>query len=304
METEAETINDSQIHTDDEIIDASDISQDVKDEINPWYSNQMVLWELASQLRYRYLSIRKPKPLAPGQKIRKFTLVRYLLGWKPELIISSVEKYGGFKNGNKYYFDLATWTNEMPMFSYEPSQRNSQKIDFDNNWQKFYVTYDFAIDLDALDKNPMTAHAEAALIKQLFDTNKIPYSVRFSGSKGFHFLIPAQYLPKRVKPMNLPRKCHDVAEWLIMRFNLKNVDATIYDHRRILKLAYSCDGNKVCLPLDDIQFKNFKVEDMTIQNVLRNVKIFKRGTLLRTHGLPEKQLCANVQKLFNGSADL
>lgn len=271
---------------------------------HPWYGNSMILWELAKQLQFKYLSIRKPNVhYNPNGKEprhrRKFEQVRYLLGYRPELIVSSVNKYGGFQPNFKFYFDLTYWK-ETPMFSFDKSKREKNRIDFADRWKDYYAGYDYAIDLDAVDKNPLTAWKEAKLIKDLFDHNKIPYSVKFSGSKGFHFLIPYKFLPKRINPMNLPNACATTTTWLIDRFNFESVDDSIYDHRRILKLAYSLDGNFVCLPLNDYQFDNFRLEDMQAATVLKKVKLFDRGLIFRDFGLSAAQLRKNVQKLFKG----
>ncbi len=271
----------------------------IKNKMNPdWYKNIAVLWELCNQLKYKYLSIRKTiKQKETAGKtvvIKKFLMTRYLLGRNPETLVKSVEKFGGFEN-IKLYFDLTCWK-DMPMFSFDEAKRQQERKQFNDNWKNHFNGYDYAIDLDAKDLSK--SYETAKVLKDYLDQIKVPYSVKFSGSKGFHFYIPFSYLPKSIKPINLPKRCSKTTEWLINRLNLKCVDESIYDHRRVLKLAYSLDNENVALPLDDFQFSSFKIENMKTENVLRTVKIFRRGLLIRDHNLTEEQLIRNTKKLF------
>ncbi len=278
------------------------VEDGISNEGHPWYKHSMVMWELAKQLQHKYLSIRKANPhyesgsKDPKKRIKNF-LVRYLLGYNPELIVKSIVKYGGFQPDRKLYFDLTCWQNE-PMFSFQGEKRAIQRKDFLDNWQNYFAGYDYAIDIDSTDGDPKTAWQDARIIKAFFDEHKIPYSVKFSGSKGFHFLIPYRFLPPRIKDMNLPKYCNNATNWLVNRYNLPCVDDSIYDHRRILKLAYSLDGKYVCLPLDDQQFDNWQQEHMTMGSVLAKCKLFKRDLLIRDHGLPMEDLRKNVNKFF------
>lgn len=269
------------------MVDGSQIPAD----LNPWYNNKLVLCELSKQLRNKYCSVRKP--VSDG----RYILVRYLLGYHDELLKKSVAHYGGFKFGFKFYFDLAHWS-KTPMMSYDSDIRDLQRNEFNNDWKQYFIGYDYAIDLDAPDKNPETAYKEAKIIKNYFDNNKIPYYVQFSGSKGFHFVIPWYYMPRIYKPLNVPNKCAELSEFITERFNLKCMDLSIYDHRRVLKLAYSMDGDKVVLPLSDEQFDFWSLNQMKASVVWHNVKIMNRGLLIRKHNLTDAELKDNVRKLF------
>jgi len=265
-----------------------------------YYSQKYVLFEICKQLKHRYLSVRKKK------KDGKWELARYYQGYSVELLKESLERNDVLNNVSaKIYFDLATWKDDngiTPIFSYDVEKRKEQKEEFSKNggYIKLIRSYDFAIDID--NKNIKKAWKEAKVIKEIFDSYKLPYSVKFSGSKGFHFLIDSKWIKTRHKPINLPGFFGKIVNNLVDDERLKSVDLSIYDARRIFKLAYSlCNNNGkeyVCLPLDDEQFENFKIEDMKLDNVIKKVKIFKRGLLERNHGLSEKQLKLNTLKFL------
>jgi len=266
-----------------------------------WYSQSMVLWELSKQLQYKYLSIRKPNPDVPSKSI----LTRYLLGYKPELIIKSIENYGGFNENIKLYFDVPYWK-ETPMFSFDPNKRSEQKERFTADWKRNFNGYDFIIDID-FTGGMMKAYKYAKPVKEFFDRMKVPYSVKPSGTKGWHFIIPHRYLPAQKDITLLPIKCCSLAVWIANRFNIPitdednkdGIDSAVYLHTQILKLAYSLDHGNVSLPLTDYQFDTFSEDFIKVDNVIDTIKIFKRGSLIRTHGLPDDQLKKNVKLLFS-----
>lgn len=277
---------------------------------NPYYQNTMCLWEMAKQLQFKYLNVRKSLP--DGKKV----LVRGLLGYTAPLLKKSVMHYGGFAFNHKFYFDLTTWK-ETPQFSYDNRQRAMDRENFLATYKNNLAGYDFAVDIDG--KGPesvMAARDIAATFKAVLDENCIPYSLKFSGNKGFHFYTPYQYVSKRWDVKNLPGRMADAVNYIAEVYNIPlaskclgkeakekcghaaHIDDSIYDLRRILAIAYGCDGDKVALPLSDMQFQNFRVEDMQATQVLQRVKLYNRGLLIRTHGMNEKELTANFGKLL------
>jgi len=168
--------------------------------------------------------------------------------------------------------------------------------------------YSFGVDIDA--KNINKAWRDTQKIKKLFDKHKLPYSLKFSGGKGFHFLIHYRWFNKRMKAKNKVLLFQRLSKVIIGVCDLKSVneggtfDDTIYDDRRIFKLAYSLqnkDGIEyVCLPLSDFQFDTWTLEKMRLENVMKPsyCKFFKRGLLERDFGLTEKQLKSNLLKFL------
>ncbi len=268
-----------------------------------WYSQPFVLHNLREQLEYKYLSSVKVKD---GKRV----LSRYYLGYSIPLLQQSLHKLSVTDPTNKLYFDLSYWKNDKgmtPMISFDTNQREKDKEKFNDNFNKYFVGFDFAIDLDS-DDNVMTAWKDAKKIKELFDKYKLPYSLKFSGSRGFHFLIQDKWFNSRMKAKNKVILFGRMAGVIMGVCGLKShekggtFDDSIYDDRRIFKLAYSlCNKNGkeyVCLPLNESQFNNFKLEKMELNHVLEKVTLFKRGLLTRMHNQTEKQLKKNVLKFL------
>lgn len=265
-----------------------------------YYSQPYVLYNLVQQLRNRYISVRRM-----NRGGTKWILARYYMGYSIETLKDSLRRNKVLEGPSaKIYYDLAIWlgaNGKTPLFSFEKHKRLEQKKQFsEGGYKKLMQGLDFAIDIDSKDLNK--AHHDAKLIKEVFDMYKLPYSVKFSGTKGFHFVIDSKWITLDKKPIFWADMFYKAVENLILDENLEYIDTTIYDPRRILKLAYSlCNNNGieyVCLPLDDKQFDNFKYENMRLDNVMKSIKLFQRGLLERHHFLDGDQLKSNVMKFL------
>lgn len=270
-----------------------------------YYSQPYVLYNLIPQLRYKYLSCRK----VPKSK-KKAVLTRYYLGYSIQLLQQSLQKLGVLKDqSTKIYFDLSYWKDEKgntPLFDFDSKKRKEDKKRFNEEFNKCFVGYDFAIDIDSESINK--AHRDTQKIKNLLDEYKLPYSLKFSGGRGFHFLIEDKWFNPKMKAKNKVVLFGNMARVIMHTCGLKShdkggtFDDSIYDDRRIFKLAYSLQykNNKeyVCLPLSDEQFEGFKLEHMELMNVMnpRYCKLYKRGLLTRDYGLIEKELKDNVKR--------
>lgn len=274
-----------------------------------YYSQDYILYEIVKQLKYRYLSIRKINKKDP----KKYILSRYYMGYSLPLLKDSLRRNGVLlDNSSKIYFDLAEWIDangNTPIFSFKKSIRDKQKKEFsgspikhDGKYLDLINSYPFAIDID--NKNLKIAWKEAKVIKDIFDKYELPYSLRFSGSKGFHFVIDSRFIELDKKVIDLPELFGKVVNNIMTDELLKSIDTSIYDARRVLKLAYSlCNNNGVeyiCLPLDDKNFNSWKYEDMEMLKILPNpnIRIFKRGLLERNLNLTERQLKNNFLKFI------
>ncbi len=268
-----------------------------------YYSQAYVQFELIRQLKYKYLSAIKK---VNGKNV----LTRYSLGYNLDLLIDSLRRLGALTDTSvKLYFDLTGFKNKegnLPLFNYDREIRKEDRDNFNKNYQDYMFSYDFAIDIDA--ESPSVAHRDTQKIKNLFDRYKLPISLKFSGGRGFHFLIEDKWFDGRIKAKNKVLLCQKLSKVIMNVCGLKSIteggtfDDTIYDDRRIFKLNYSLQNKNgteyVCLPLDDYQFENWKLEDMELENVMRKVKLFKRGLLTRTYGLTDRQLRNNLRKFI------
>ena len=176
------------------------------------------------------------------------------------------------------------------MFTFNALKRKQQQNNFTENFLLYAKSYDFALDLDGEKGKPLTKNSkvykEAVRLKEELDSYELPMCVKFSGSKGFHFSIPYYYMPNWDFD-KLVQTCKKVAIALKTVLNLDCLDTSIYDNRRIFKVAYSLDKghtdafNYVVLPLSDEQFENFDLEMCKADNVLKNIRIKGRGLMLR-----------------------
>lgn len=269
-----------------------------------YYQQPYVLFNMIPRLKYRYLSARKL------DKNGKGIMVRYYLGYNIDLLKQSLQKLGVLNDSSiKLYFDISKWEKDgnMPMFSFNKEKREDDKERFNNIFEEYFKDYHFAIDLDS-DDDIMNSWRDAKKIKNEFDKYKLPYQLKFSGGRGFHFLIEDKWFSTKMKAKNKVRLFGRIATVIMDICKLKShndggtFDDSIYDDRRIFKLDYSLnykDGKEyVCLPLSNKQFENFKLSGMELMNVMKNVKFIHRGFLERDHGLTEKELKNNVNNFL------
>jgi hypothetical protein len=144
----------------------------------------------------------------------------------------------------------------------------------------------------------MDSYEKAKEIKIILDDFKVPYYCKNSGRRGFHFIIPAQFMPKmEISKLILTinrilthfRAIHDMIEYL---------DTTVTNPKGLIKCSYSFDSGNISLPLNDYDFDNFKPEKVKCEYVMKNVIIKNRGLFLRTHELSETELKENVIKFI------
>ena len=272
-----------------------------------YYQQPYVLYLLIEQLKHRYLSVRKENPKKKGSYI----LSRYYQGYSIHILNESLRRNNVLNDTSaKLYFDLSTFqydNGNTPLFNFNKKKREEDKERFNELYSKYMKSFDFAIDLDS-DKDIMDAWRDAKKIKKLFDDYKLPFSIKFSGGRGFHFLIEDKFFNPKIKPQNKVILCGRMASVIAGSCGINKhneggtFDDSIYDDRRIFKLSYSLnykDGKEfVCLPLSDEQFENFSLNKMELPNVMGEVKFFKRGMLTRTHNLSEKELKNNIAKFL------
>lgn len=182
----------------------------------------------------------------------------------------------------------------MPIFSFDPNLRREQSLDFIKKFKECSSGYDFFIDLEGDANDYKVSWNEAKKIKALFDSYKVPYYVKNSG-KGFHFVIPSihfdSYLPNHLERKEIFLKFSTTLKNLL---NLKLIDLTVYDLRRVYKCPYSLDykTNRVCVPLTDDQFENFSFE-LTSPTLVISNGIKNRGLMMRN-----EDKSRNLKKMF------
>lgn len=258
-----------------------------------WYSSPFVLFQIVQALKGRegsFLNGKTPLPLLE----KKATPVRGIKAHNSNFLLKNFDAFNFYEKPYNIYFSLATFEG-MPMMSFAPKERQEQSKEFFNNggFSLCWTSYDFVLDLDNNDLN--IAYEDAKKTKKVLDDYGLAYSLKFSGSRGFHFLISDKNIfPQSIKLADKVILAERLATNLRELENIKSIDLVIYQPQRILKVPYSLEGYNVALPLSDDQFDNFKVEDMRIDKVFANVKIMNRGILER----PKKKDSLEFIKMY------
>jgi len=237
-----------------------------------YYKNREILFEMVKLMRGRESAWLSQERCIRNMKIHNLAYLN-----------SNMNAFNFYKRRYNLYISLASYNN-MPLFSYDPRQRASQRAEFNKNYKDYMIGYDFFMDLDGDPNNLTPVYNEAKKLKKFFDERKITYSLIFSGKKGFHFWIP----DKVFEEINLEERISfykNFVKNLKIILTLKFLDTTIYDYRRIRKLPYSLDINSglFVLPLNDEQFRSFNKEEMKPEIILEKNNIRNRGIILRNN---------------------
>ena len=198
----------------------------------------------------------------------------------------------------------------IPNFTFNPKERSKETSEwFREEYNNLIVAYDLFLDFD---KPPEDSWEdlikEVKIFKEYLDDYKVPYYLLFSGNKGFQIIIDGKYLPiKNIERGNIyPHK--EIVEKIKTMLNLKFLDlANNGVNSRLRKIPYSLVPNEIkdeqemniALPLDDIQFEYFRVENMKVKNILSGTKLIRRGTLERFQDIDLEEKKNNLQKFIS-----
>jgi hypothetical protein len=234
-----------------------------------YYHRPDVLFELIKQMKGKELTFL-------GEEYN----VRCMKAHTLAFLQTNMLAFNFYKRKYNLYISSANYFN-LPVFSFNPKTRKEQQNVFNREYLKYVTGYDFFIDIDGESENVNLAYSEAKKIKFLFDKYSLPYSIKFSG-KGFHFLIQSEYwdsIPD-YKQRNIIFKNLSTSIKKVLGLTL--IDLSVYDLRRVYKLAYSIDykTGRVALPVSDEEFDNFDVS-MTLPNNVLKKGIINRGLLIR-----------------------
>lgn len=242
-----------------------------------WYHNKVIAFEIIKAIKYRetvFLDVNRPNT----NRNLKINAIRYLY--------KNFDRFKFFDDNNLYniYNSVARYPN-MPMFSFKTDDKREQRAEFNRDFKKYIEGYDFVIDIDNPDLNK--AYDSTNKIKKLFDGYEIPYSLKFSGKKGFHFTVPFGYLPDKIEALGWGRMkdLFKMFAYELKTYNkIRDIDLNVYDLRRIWKTPYSIvyPFYYVALPLTDDQFENFTLNQVFLPEVIEDMDSFRdRGLCMR-----------------------
>jgi hypothetical protein len=243
-----------------------------------WYSKNEAVYEIVKAAQF--------KEMVFIDKAHEAMPMRCMFIYKVDMLKEHFSR-ARFLNYPDYnlYLSCAYYKN-TPQFSYDPKTRREQMDAWSGmkgHSQQYidHITgYDFFCDFDSAADDISDAHDDAFKLKTLLDKHKVPYTITFSGAKGFHIRVPFKALPQGIG-MKIVMFCKALGEALKEKMKLSTLDIGVFDDRRVFKAPYSYDRGNICLPLDDEQFNNFDINKMRVTWVLQNIKIFNRGLLMR-----------------------
>ena len=245
-----------------------------------WYMNPEVTFNIVTACRDREIVFLS--------KQEKVYAVRNVMANYIGLLIKNYQAFKFHERPYNLYYSLAKYK-RMKIFSYAPAIRKEQRIEWNASAVDNTASYDFGLDFDSDGlHNIMEAHCDCKKVKDLLDKHHVPYSLKFSGSKGFHLLIPSSVLPPRSinsdvdDDEGLINWLKKVAGLLHLKLDVPTLDLGIFDPRRIWKCDYSwtCETGLIVLPLSDEQFNNFDLSMVEPVNVLKS-GVRNRGNLMR-----------------------
>lgn len=141
------------------------------------------------------------------------------------------------------------------------------------------------------------ARNDLLILKKEMDAYEINYSVRYTGSKGFHLNVDDKNFPD-ISPQKKVLICDKLTKEFSDILNLPTIDTRLCQDVRVWKQPYSLVGENVALPLDDNQINNFKLDDMHALTVISKIQIKGRGLLERNNDLPTPHQRKNFVKLL------
>lgn len=254
-----------------------------------WYKQTYILLEIAKQMKYKELCFIEKKPKSEERKPK---VMRCGQGFTIDLINTHFKAFSFLKYPHyNMYFSLMGFKN-MPTFSFAPSVRKKQYKEWTGGkYREHYAGFDLGWDLDS--QYISNAQKDTLKLTSLLDKYNIPFSCKFSGSKGFHLLVRHKWLPQlpREKLVPMLAKLTTMVKHID---NIKSLDDSIIDERRVFKCPYSFDRGLICLPLTDRQLEDFSLEMVKPQNILNEdsehyIKIKERGMLERNADQPEEK---------------
>jgi len=234
-----------------------------------WYMNPEITYNIVSQCRDREIAF--------ISKQEKVYAVRNVMANYIGLLIKNYKAFHFHERPYNLYYSLARYK-RLKIFSFAPTIRKEQRSEWNASAVENTDTWDLGLDFDSDGLHDWKrAWTDAKKVKDLLDKHRVSYSIKFSGGKGFHILIPHTELPPRrissdvEDDEGLINWCKRFAELLDLKLSIPTLDRGIFDPRRIWKCDYSwtCETGLIVLPLTDSQFDNFDLSMVEPMNVLK-----------------------------------
>jgi len=246
-----------------------------------WYSHVCVKYEIIKNLMHRETAVIHVVNSKKTLRCLKINAVRYL-----EMNDS---RYKLFEEPYNIYASLSKFPN-LPVFSFSTYVKRQQQQQFNKEYKDYITEFDYLMDIDNEDISK--ARETCLEVKKIFDKFKVPYSVMFTGKKGFHIRVSYEDFPDWLK-----QKSWDEMSTILKTFsenirllnNLPDIDLAVYDLRRIAKIPYSVvyPYYFIALPLSDDQLENFTLEMVSLPVWMKKAETVKNRGMLKRKGKKE-----------------
>ena len=226
--------------------------------------------------------------------------IRYLIGNTLDSLEHQIRQFNILKRIRNFYISCA-FHSKLPVLSDNLRTRKEtpEYQAFNDNYIDSVLNYTMFLDFDG--RNGADYYNDSKIVKELLEQYKVPFYILPSSFSGIHIVIPALYLPQ--KP--IMELIKDIGNKILPNikavYDLKSLDCEIIDLKKLRKLEYSpiIDGS-CCIPLTDEMFAKLKEDKsiISIESVLKNIKIKNHGLNLRIYGLSDEELKQNVLKFW------
>lgn len=264
-------------------------SQTIKEK---WYNFIPVKFEMLKQLQDKELC------LIGQDKRDKKLFLRFIVCHNIEMFNWIYDRLHLSKSERNLYHSVAIINKQVPILPFDLKKRrkSDEYKEFNENYEKYIIGYDYFTDFDGKE-DFKACHDEAKIFKQILDSYEIPYYVLNSSKKGFHFVIPSEYFDIPIKERT--QIFFDISNNIKAIYELKSMDISIFDLKRVKKLPYSYvhDGS-IALPLNDQQFEFFTGETADPEKIFKNILIKDRGLLTRKYDKSKPELKENVKRFI------
>ena len=168
--------------------------------------------------------------------------------------------------------------------------------------------WDFIIDIDA-EENITLAHQYSKKIFNFYNDLGVPFSISFSGNRGFHLTISWQHLKTNFMPEDYPFMARKLAEFIMNKLQLTEkieveeegkkkqkwiFDINQYKEKQMFRVKYSfhADSGKIALSLTKEEFMNFDISITEPEYIIKNFNLLERDVpIINPNG--------NCEKLIN-----
>lgn len=252
-----------------------------------WYGNKEILYRIINQLKGREFAIMYPS-FKELQGYRLSPPIRWGKAHTAQYFKQHLDWVSFFIKPYNLYRSTAHYT-ESPVFSFNMAERNNQMRDWNQMLDEAPDDYingnDLFFDIDA--ERMEQALDELRRLLEFTDLFDLPVSISFSGSRGFHVILPYNNMPPEIRKLPVREQValqkHAVL-WIRHKLGLSCIDTAVSDMKRLKKIEWTidCKSGLCCMPLTREQIARFDVNNMEWlrpRELLKNLRfIDKRET--------------------------